>query len=259
MSGAYTLYVNLMANTGGLTSGLRGAAGQLRTFDSGLAGVGTRLGSVRTATEALTRAQAAASAEAIRSQARVTQAAERAAAAQQVVTRAHRAQALAASLATRAQEAHTAATIAGERAARAQALAQTMASRAQATAGAGAAAAARTAAAAQVAADRAAQGGGVHPLIFAGNLVLQGMSGLVGPDGANRGFGGLMAATRAVGTDYEGRKRSHDDDGPADRSDGVGPAARPPQGRAPCPAPGEPVLTGVPAGPVRRHTRARAR
>ncbi|MFF2402725.1 phage tail tape measure protein [Streptomyces goshikiensis] len=157
MSGAYTLYVNLMANTGGLTTGLRGAAGQLRSFDSGLAGVGTRLGSVRTATEALTRAQAAASAEAIRSQTRMTQAAERAAAAQQVVTRAHRAQALAASLATRAQEAHTAATLAGERAARAQALAQTMASRAQATAGAGAAAAARTAAAAQVAADRVAQ------------------------------------------------------------------------------------------------------
>lgn len=157
MSGAYTLYVNLMANTGGLTSGLRGASGQLRSFDSGLAGVGTRLGSVRNATEALTRAQAAASAEAIRAQARVTQAAERAAAAQQVVTRAHRTQALAASLATRAQEAHTAATLAGERAARAQALAQTIASRAQATAGAGAAAAARTAAAAQVAADRAAQ------------------------------------------------------------------------------------------------------
>lgn len=112
MSGAYNLYVNLMANTGGLTTGLRGAAGQLRSFDGGLAGVGTRLGSVRAATEALARAQAAASAETLRSQARATQAAERAAAAQQVVSRAHRAQSLSLSLATRAQEAHTAATLA---------------------------------------------------------------------------------------------------------------------------------------------------
>ncbi|WP_406050952.1 phage tail tape measure protein [Streptomyces virginiae] len=157
MSGAYNLYVNLMANTGGLTTGLRGAAGQLRSFDGGLAGVGTRLGTVRAATEALARAQATASAETLRSQARATQAAERAAAAQQVVSRAHRAQSLFLSLATRAQEAHTAATLAGERAARAQALAQTMAARAQAAAGSGAAAAARTAQAAQVAADRAAQ------------------------------------------------------------------------------------------------------
>lgn len=155
MASAYNLYVNLMANTGGLTAGLRGAAGQLRGFDQGLAGLGARLNSVRAATDTLARAQAAAAAETIRSQARVTQATQRAAAAQQVVARAHRAQALSASLATRAQAAQTAAVAAGERAARAQAVAQTMAARAQATAGRGSQAAARTAAAAQAAAARA--------------------------------------------------------------------------------------------------------
>lgn len=157
MAGAYNLYVNLMANTGGLTAGLRGAAGQLRGFDQGLAGLGARLNSVRAATDTLARAQAAAAAETIRSQARVAQATQRAAAAQQVVARAHRAQALSASLATRAQAAQTAAVAAGERAARAQAVAHTMAARAQATAGRGSQAAARTAAAAQAAAARAAQ------------------------------------------------------------------------------------------------------
>lgn len=154
MTGAYTLYVNLLASTGGLSTGLRQGATQLRAFDGQLDGTAARLNQVRVAGDNLARAQVAASAQMVRSQAQVAQAVQRTAVLQE---RAGRAQAVAATAARRtaAEQAGVAAT--GERAARAQALAQTMNARAQATAGAGAAAAARTAATAQTAAARAAQ------------------------------------------------------------------------------------------------------
>ncbi|MFE7129331.1 phage tail tape measure protein [Streptomyces sp. NPDC057638] len=159
MSGAYNLYVNLIANTGNLAAGFRGAAGHVRGLDRDLAGLGARMAALQAASDGLARAQVAASAETIRSQAQIVQANQRAAAAQQAVVQSQRTQArasaVATSVATRAQQAQTAAVLAGERAARAQALAQTMAARAQETAGRGAQAAARTARAAQDAADRA--------------------------------------------------------------------------------------------------------
>ncbi|MFJ4684707.1 phage tail tape measure protein [Streptomyces sp. NPDC088789] len=154
MAGAYTLYVNLLASTGGLSSGLRQGAAQLRAFDGQLEGTAGRLDQVRAAGDNLARAQAAASAQMVRSQAHVAQAVQRTTAAQE---RARRSQAVAAATARRAAAEQAAAVAAGERAARAQATAHTMAARAQATAGAGAAAAARTAAGAQAAAARAAQ------------------------------------------------------------------------------------------------------
>ncbi|GGY12889.1 phage tail tape measure protein [Streptomyces djakartensis] len=154
MAGAYTLYVNLLASTGGLSTGLRQGAAQLRTFDGQLDGTATRLNQVRVASDNLARAQAAASAQMVRSQAQVAQAVQRTTAAQE---RARRAQAVVAATARRAAAAQAAVTAAAERATRAQALAQTMTARAQATVGAGAAAAARTAAAAQTAAARATQ------------------------------------------------------------------------------------------------------
>ncbi|MGW0822512.1 phage tail tape measure protein [Streptomyces sp. NPDC002845] len=154
MASTYNLYVNMMANFGHLTSGLRSGATQLRAFDGQLAGVGGRLNQVQAATTRLARAQAAASAQMVRSHAQVTQAAQRAAQVQQITARA---QAVAARTAARAQAAAAAQSAAGARAARAQALAQTMAARAAAATGRGAAAAARTAAAAQATAARAAQ------------------------------------------------------------------------------------------------------
>ncbi|MFF3378120.1 phage tail tape measure protein [Streptomyces sp. NPDC002680] len=154
MAGAYNLYVNMMANFGNLTSGLRTGATQLRAFDGQLGGVDNRLNRVQNATRQLARAQAEASAQMVRSQAQVTQAAQRAARAQQVAARA---QAVAARTSARAQAAAAAQAVAGERAARAQTLAQTMAARAATVTGRGATAAARTAATAQTAAARAAQ------------------------------------------------------------------------------------------------------
>ncbi|MDX2824197.1 phage tail tape measure protein [Streptomyces ipomoeae] len=154
MAGAYTLYVNLLASTGGLSSGLRQGAAQLRAFDGQLDGTATRLNQVRVASDNLARAQAAASAQMVRSQGQVAQAVQRTTAVQE---RARLAQAVAATTARRAAADQAAVTAAAERAARAQALAQTMTARAQAAVGAGAAAAARTAAAAQTAAARATQ------------------------------------------------------------------------------------------------------
>lgn len=154
MAGAYTLYVNLLASTGGLSTGLRQGAAQLRAFDGQLDGTATRLNQVRVASDNLARAQAAASAQMVRSQAQVAQAVQRTTAAQE---RARRAQAVVAATARRTAAEQAAVTAAAERAARAQALAQTMTTRAQATVGAGAAAAARTAASAQTAAARATQ------------------------------------------------------------------------------------------------------
>ncbi|QYX80265.1 phage tail tape measure protein [Streptomyces akebiae] len=154
MAGAYTLYVNLLASTGGLSTGLRQGAAQLRAFDGQLDGTAARLNQVRVAGDNLARAQVAASAQMVRSQAQVAQAVQRTTLLQE---RAVRAQAVAATAARRAAAEQAAVAATGERAARAQALAQTMNARAQATAGAGAAAAARTAAAAQTAAARAAQ------------------------------------------------------------------------------------------------------
>ncbi|WP_329217009.1 phage tail tape measure protein [Streptomyces sp. NBC_01485] len=154
MAGAYTLYVNLLASTGGLSTGLRQGAAQLRAFDGQLDGTAARLNQVRLAGDNLARAQVAASAQMVRSQAQVAQAVQRTTVLQE---RAGRAQAVAATAARRTAAEQTAVAATGERAARAQALAQTMNARAQATAGAGAAAAARTAAAAETAAARAAQ------------------------------------------------------------------------------------------------------
>ncbi|MFI5801001.1 phage tail tape measure protein [Streptomyces sp. NPDC051677] len=154
MAGAYTLYVNLLASTGGLSTGLRQGATQLRAFDGQLDGTAARLNQVRVAGDNLARAQAAASAQMVRSQAQVAQAVQRTTLLQE---RAGRAQAVAATAARRTAAEQAAVAATGERAARAQALAQTMNARAQATAGTGAAAAARTAAAAQTAAARAAQ------------------------------------------------------------------------------------------------------
>ncbi|MFM9538643.1 phage tail tape measure protein [Streptomyces turgidiscabies] len=154
MAGAYTLYVNLLASTGGLSTGLRQGATQLRAFDGQLDGTAARLNQVRVAGDNLARAQVAASAQMVRSQAQVAQAVQRTTALQE---RAGRAQAVAATAARRTAAEQAAVAATGERAARARALAQTMNARAQATAGAGAAAAARTAAAAQTAVARASQ------------------------------------------------------------------------------------------------------
>ncbi|MEV8388661.1 MULTISPECIES: phage tail tape measure protein [unclassified Streptomyces] len=153
MASGYNIYVNLMASTGGLSGGLRQGAAQLRAFDGQLAGTGRRLTDVQGAATALGRAQAAASAQMLRSQTQVQQALRRTETAQQ---RAGRAQNVAAASGRRAASAQAAVTAAGARAARAQVVAQTMAARAAAATGAGAAAAARTATAAQAAAAHAA-------------------------------------------------------------------------------------------------------
>ncbi|MFI9149469.1 phage tail tape measure protein [Streptomyces sp. NPDC053367] len=158
MAGAYNLYVNLIANHGALTSGLRQSAGQLRAFDGQLAAVGGRMDTVQAATRRLARAQADASAQVVRSQAQVTQATQRAAQAQQQVTRIQRSQQLAASLAARAQTAQAAATA---NAAAAQATAARTAAAAQAAQARGAANAgelAQRAARAQAIADQYARG-----------------------------------------------------------------------------------------------------
>ncbi|KAB1989806.1 phage tail tape measure protein [Streptomyces triticiradicis] len=154
MAGAYTLYVNLLASTGGLSTGLRQGAAQLRAFDGQLDGTAARLNQVRVASDNLSRAHAAASAQMIRSQTQVAQAVQRTTVLQE---RAGRAQAVAATAARRMAVEQATVAAAGQRAARAQALAQTMSARAQAATGVGAAAAARTAAAAQAAATRATQ------------------------------------------------------------------------------------------------------
>ncbi|MEU6318090.1 phage tail tape measure protein [Streptomyces sp. NPDC047009] len=161
MSSAYNLYVNLTAQTTGLTGGLRQSANQLRQFDGQLQQVNRTLLETGTATQRLARLQASASADAVLGQARVTAAVERTAAAQRVAAvaaeRSGRAQALSASLAAKAEAERAAAVAAGERTLRAQAVAQTMAARAQAATGRGAAAAQATANAAAAAATRAAQ------------------------------------------------------------------------------------------------------
>ncbi|MEV4557204.1 phage tail tape measure protein [Kitasatospora sp. NPDC049285] len=161
MAGAYTLYVQLQAELGGLTSGLRGGGQQLRQFDGQLASTRAEMGRLEAAAVRLGRAQAAAAEQAAASQQAVRAAAERSAAAQQAATaaaeKASRAQAVAAQSAARAQAEQTAAIEATTRATRAQEIAQTMAARAQATAGAGAVAAQRTAAAAAEAATRASE------------------------------------------------------------------------------------------------------
>ncbi|MGW1064361.1 phage tail tape measure protein [Streptomyces aureus] len=154
MAGAYTLYVNLLASTGGLSTGLRQGAAQLRAFDGQLDGTAARLNQVRVASDNLFRAHAAASAQMIRSQTQVAQAVQRTTVLQE---RAGRAQAVAATAARRMAVEQATVAAAGQRAARAQALAQTMSARAQAATGAGAAAAARTSAAAQGVATRATQ------------------------------------------------------------------------------------------------------
>ncbi|MFF3516122.1 phage tail tape measure protein [Streptomyces sp. NPDC002573] len=161
MSSAYNLYVNLTAQTTGLTGGLRQSAAQLRQFDGQLQQVNRTLLETGTATERLARLQASASADAVLGQARVTAAVERTAAAQRTAAvaaeRSGRAQALSASLAAKAERERAAAVAAGERTLRAQAVAQTMAARAQAATGRGAVAAQATANAAAAAATRAAQ------------------------------------------------------------------------------------------------------
>ncbi|MFE2346131.1 phage tail tape measure protein [Kitasatospora cineracea] len=161
MAGAYTLYVQLQAGLAGLTTGLRGGAQQLRSFDGQLASTRAELERVEAASVRLGRAQAAAAQQATAAQQAVRAATERSAAAQQAqaaaAERAGRAQVVAAQSAARAQAEQAAAIEAAARAARAQEIAQTMAARAQATAGAGAAAAQRTAAAAAEAATRAGE------------------------------------------------------------------------------------------------------
>ncbi|MFE0702496.1 phage tail tape measure protein, partial [Streptomyces sp. NPDC058872] len=154
MASGYNLYVNLLASTGGLASGLRQGAGQLRAFDGQLGATAGRLNQVRVASQALARAQAEASAQMVTAQGRASAAARRAAQLQQ---RAGRAQTVAAQTAARAETARAAAVQAGERAARAQAVAQTMAGRAATASGRDAERAARTAAAAQQSASRAAE------------------------------------------------------------------------------------------------------
>ncbi|MFG2022304.1 phage tail tape measure protein [Streptomyces sp. NPDC048825] len=158
MASAYNLYVNLIANYGALTSGLRQSAGQLRSFDGQLAAVGNRMGTVQAATQRLARAQAEASAQMVRSQSQVTRATQQAAQAQQQVTRIQRAQQLATTLTARAQTAQATATTS---AAAAQATAARTAAAAQAAQARGAANAgqlAERAARAQAIADRYAQG-----------------------------------------------------------------------------------------------------
>ncbi|MCX4749239.1 phage tail tape measure protein [Kitasatospora sp. NBC_01287] len=161
MAGAYTLYVQLQAGLSGLTTGLRGGAQQLRSFDGQLSSTRAELERMEAAAVRLGRAQAAAAEEAVASQEAVRAAVERSAAAQQAATataeRAGRAQVVAAQSAARAQAEQAAAIEATTRAARAQELAQTMAVRAQATTGAGAVAAQRTAAAAAESATRAGE------------------------------------------------------------------------------------------------------
>lgn len=161
MSTGYNLYVNLQAQTGGLTGGLRQSATQLRQFDGQLQQVNRTLLETGSATQRLARLQASASADAVLGQARVTAALERTAAAQRTAAaaaeRSGRAQALSASLAAKAERERAVAAAAGERTLRAQALAQTMAARAQAATGRGAAAAQATSNAAAAAATRAAQ------------------------------------------------------------------------------------------------------
>ena len=161
MAGAYTLYVQLQAGLSGLTTGLRGGAQQLRSFDGQLSSTRAELERMEAAAVRLGRAQAAAAEEAVASQQAVRAAVERSAAAQQAATataeRAGRAQVVAAQSAARAQAEQAAAIEATARAARAQELAQTMAARAQATTGAGAVAAQRTAAAAAESATRAGE------------------------------------------------------------------------------------------------------
>ncbi|MFG3140959.1 phage tail tape measure protein [Streptomyces sp. NPDC048211] len=158
---AYNLYVNLQAQTAGLTSGLRSGAGQLRQFDGQLQQVNRTLMETSSATQRLARLQASASVDAVLGQTRVTAAAERSQAAQTAAAAAAerngRAQVLAANLAAKAETERAAAVMAGERALRAQALAQTMAARAQVATGRGALAAQNTAAAAARAAAQAAQ------------------------------------------------------------------------------------------------------
>ncbi|WP_217572555.1 phage tail tape measure protein [Streptomyces sp. GbtcB7] len=161
MSTGYNLYVNLQAQTAGLTGGLRQSATQLRQFDGQLQQVNRTLLETGTAAQRLARLQASASADAVLGQARVTAALERTAAAQRTAAaaaeRSGRAQALSASLAAKAERERAVAAAAGERTLRAQALAQTMAARAQAATGRGAAAAQATSNAAAAAATRAAQ------------------------------------------------------------------------------------------------------
>ncbi|MEU2755297.1 phage tail tape measure protein [Streptomyces albidoflavus] len=152
MAGAYNLYVNLMATTGGLSGGLRSGAAQLRAFDGQLDSTAGRLGRVQAATRDLARTQAAASAQVASAQGRAAQAGQRAAAAQQAMLRA---QAVEARSAARAEAARAAEVAAGARASRAQAAAQQFASRAAAAVGRDAERAARTAAGAQAAAARA--------------------------------------------------------------------------------------------------------
>ncbi|MFJ3248452.1 phage tail tape measure protein [Streptomyces sp. NPDC086782] len=161
MSSAYNLYVNLQAQTAGLTGGLRQSAGQLRQFDGQLQQVNRTLAETGTATQRLARLQASASADAVVGQTRVTAAVNRTAAAQRAAAaaaeRSGRAQALSARLAARAEAERAAAVAAGVRTLRAQTLAQTMAARAQAATGRGAAAAQATANAAAASATRAAR------------------------------------------------------------------------------------------------------
>ncbi|MEU8919517.1 phage tail tape measure protein [Kitasatospora sp. NPDC048545] len=161
MAGAYTLYVQLQAGLAGLTTGLRGGAQQLRSFDGQLSSTRAELERLEAAAVRLGRAQAAAAEQATASQQAVRAAVEQSAAAQQAATttaeRAGRAQVVAAQSAARAQAEQTAAIEATARAARAQELAQTMAARAQETTGAGAVAAQRTAAAAAESATRAGE------------------------------------------------------------------------------------------------------
>ncbi|GAA1353525.1 phage tail tape measure protein [Streptomyces beijiangensis] len=152
MASGYNLYVNLMATTNGLSSGLRRGANDLRAFDGQLDSTSGRLNQVRVASQQLARAQAAASAGTVRSNAQVAASTQRVTTAQQTAARA---QGVQASAAQRAASAQAAVTAAGERAARAQVVSQTMAARAAAATGSSAAAAGRTAAAAQVAATRA--------------------------------------------------------------------------------------------------------
>ncbi|GAA1161914.1 hypothetical protein GCM10009664_32550 [Kitasatospora gansuensis] len=161
MAGAYTLYVQLAAGMGQLTTGLRGGARELRSFDGQLGATRAELERVEAAAARLGRAQVAAAQQAATAQVAVREATERSATAQQAATaaaeRAGRAQVVAAQAATRAEVERTAAIEASTRATRTQEVAQTTAARAQATAGAGAAAAQRTADAAAQSAARAAE------------------------------------------------------------------------------------------------------
>ncbi|MCZ1001187.1 hypothetical protein O1M63_29040 [Streptomyces mirabilis] len=117
MSTAYNLYVNLQAQTGGLTGGLRQSATQLRQFDGQLQQVNRTLLETGSATQRLARLQASASADAVLGQARVTAALERTTAAQRTAAaaaeRSGRAQALSASLAAKAERERAAAAAAG--------------------------------------------------------------------------------------------------------------------------------------------------